>query len=172
MPSPPDVRKDNFVDAVAMAGAGSSVDRTYTAADLPRLAHAGAAEGSEVHASLRFSLFDGQPAVKGRLNGQVVLTCQRCMKPVASDVDERFQVLIVPEERSDEPGGYEPVIANPTRLDLAWLVEDQVLLALPLVPMHPQDDCAEGKRDEVSEPAAEVGAQKPFENLRDMMRKR
>ena len=172
MPSPPDVPKENFVDAVAMAGVGSTVDRTYSAADLPRLARAGAAEGSKIRASLRFSLFDGQPAVKGRLNGQVVLTCQRCMKAVETHVDESFQVLIVPEERPDEPGGYEPVIANPTRLDLGWLVEDQVLLALPLVPMHPQDDCAEGEGDEVSEPAAEAGSQKPFENLRDMMRKR
>lgn len=155
-----------------MAGAGSTVERTYAAADLPRLAQAGAAEASKVHASLRFSLFDGQPTVSGSLNGQVILTCQRCMKAVECSVDEDFRVLIAAEERADEPGGYEPVIANPTRLDLGWLVEDQILLALPLVPMHEQDDCAGQLGEEVAEPEDESGGQKPFENLRDMMRKR
>ena len=174
MSRPLDVPNDNFVDAVALAATGSAVERTYTDAELPRLAEAGAARGSRVGASLRFLEFDGQPAVAGKLTGRVLLTCQRCMGQVESEIDEDFQVLIVAQERADEPGGYEPVIANASRLDLRWLVEDQVLLALPLVPMHTVEQC--GDRSKESAPSREdeaaAAGQKPFQNLRDMMRKR
>ena len=67
------------------------------------------------------------------------------------------------------------MVANPSRLDVRWLVEDQALLALPLVAMHAPDECEE--RSEVQEVASEQqeateAGQKPFQNLRDMMRKR
>jgi uncharacterized protein len=101
------------------------------------------------------------------------------MQPVSIDVDDTFQVLVVDEERSDEPGGYEPVVANASRLDLRWLAEEQVLLALPLVPMHENEDCAAGvvassseaEAPESDEPADEEVRQQPFRNLRDLMRK-
>ena len=127
----------------------------------------------------QFSEFDGRPAIAGRLEGVAVVTCQRCMQPVAIDISDSFQVLIVDEERSDEPGGYEPVVANPLRLDLTWLAEEQVLLALPLVPMHERDDCgsqlAAAQSDgPVVAPANEGAAEtrhQPFQNLRDLLRK-
>lgn len=156
-----------------LAGAGSSVDRQYSAAELPRLTDAGVAEGTAIVASLRFSEFDGRPAVDGSLSGQVTLTCQRCLRPMALELDESFQVVIVSEERAEEPGGYEPVIADPVRLDLRWLVEDQALLALPLVPMHEPGECEEADESaEELDPVEPSGTQKPFQNLRDMMRKR
>jgi uncharacterized protein len=96
------------------------------------------------------------------------------MGPLEREIDENFQVLIVAQERSDEPGGYEPVIASASRLDVRWLVEDQVLLALPLVPMHAMGQCSESRSE--SAPSREddtaAAGQKPFQNLRDMMRKR
>jgi uncharacterized metal-binding protein YceD (DUF177 family) len=105
--------------------------------------------------------------------------------PIA--IDDEFQVLLVDEERSDEPGGYEPVVANAMRLDLNWLAEEQTLLALPLVPMHDDVNCAAGlveadvletQRDVASlEPEAQNdvqgdggGRQQPFQNLRDLLR--
>jgi uncharacterized protein len=103
------------------------------------------------------------------------------MQAVSVPLDEIFRVVIVDEERADEPGGYEPVIANAQRLDLRWLAEEQVLLALPLVPTHERDDCAQAVQAgaaalaEKQQPAAEGDdetRQKPFQNLRDLMRER
>jgi uncharacterized protein len=97
------------------------------------------------------------------------------MGSVAKRLDEAFQVLVVDQERADEPGGFEPVVANPSRLDVRWLVEDQALLALPLVAMHAPEDCEkQSASPEVrsERPEAIEAGQKPFQNLRDMMRKR
>jgi uncharacterized protein len=179
---------DNVVDAAVCARAGSTIARRFSAAELPRLREAGGHDDSSIEARFQFSQFDGRPAVTGELHGTAVLTCQRCMRAVAVDVDDTFQVLIVEEERSDEPGGYEPVVAKPSRLDLGWLAEEQVLLAMPLVPMHESEDCGAGTLDEVvssEEPENEVEdaeahdvkmgdagtTQQPFRNLRDLLRK-
>jgi uncharacterized protein len=174
MSRPPDIRNDNVVDALILAGAGGEIERTFAGQDLPRLGEAGV-RGASVEAHLKFSEFDGLPVVTGRLGGELVLTCQRCMSQLVQPLDESFQVLVADEERVDEPGGFEPVVANPLRLDVRWLVEDQALLALPLVAMHAPEECEE--QSAVQEVASEQqkateAGQKPFQNLRDMMRKR
>jgi uncharacterized protein len=179
MPRPPAHPADSIVDAEVCARAGSTIARHFSGADLPRLSEAGGREGSWIEANFQFAHFDGRPAVSGELHGAAVLTCQRCMQPVSLEIDDSFQVLIVEEERGDEPGGYEPVVAKASRLDLRWLAEEQVLLALPLVPMHENEDCAKGvvaSSSEADAPESEESAdeevrQQPFRNLRDLMRK-
>jgi uncharacterized protein len=172
MPRPPDVRNDSFVDAAALAAASSRIERTFDASELPRFAEAGVLNGSEIRTTFQFSEYDGKPAIDGHLAGTVSLACQRCMRPVTITLDERFSVLVVDAERADEPGGYEPVIASPARLDLRWLIEDQALLALPLVAMHAPDECNEQASEPAESERSETGGQQPFRNLRDMMRKR
>jgi uncharacterized protein len=129
-------------------------------------------DASELRASFQFLEYDGKPAIDGALTGRLVLPCQRCMGPVALEIDERFQVIVVDTERVDEPGGYEPVIAPAAHLDLRWLAEDQALLALPLVAMHAAEDCNEQTSESTEPEASASTVQKPFQNLRDMMRKR
>jgi len=177
MPRPPALTADYVVDAEVCARAGSTIARHFAAADLPRLSEAGGREGSSIEANFQFAHFEGRPAVSGELHGTAVLTCQRCMQPVPIEIDDRFQVMIVEEDRSDEPGGYEPVVAKPSRFDLRWLVEEQVLLALPLVPMHENADCVKNVVAAIEieaandEDADENVRQQPFRNLRDLMRK-
>jgi uncharacterized protein len=80
-------------------------------------------------------------------------------------IEEQFQVILVQQESAEEPGGYEPVIADPTRFDVRWLAEEQALLALPLVPLHAVGECDEAV------PSQDRGTQRPFQNLRDLLEK-
>jgi uncharacterized protein len=172
MPRPPAVSTDPIVDADVCARAGSTIERHFSVAELPRLHEAGAQDGSRIDVRLQFSLFDGRPAIDGTLGGTVNVSCQRCMQPVAVPIDERFQVILVPQERADEPGGYEPVIAEAARFDVRWLAEEQALLAMPLVPMHAAGQCDEAVLLPPSmEQDASPGSQKPFQNLRDLLEK-
>lgn len=174
MPRPPAVPTAQLVDADACARAGSTIERRFSLEQLPRLQEAGARDESWIDLRLQFSLYDGRPAVDGNLSGTVCLSCQRCMEAVAVPIDERFQVILVQQESADEPGGYEPVIAEPTRFDVRWLAEEQTLLALPLVPLHPADECGEAASrddDQNAEQGASHGIQQPFQNLRDLLEK-
>ena len=172
MPRPPAVSSDPLVDADVCARAGGTLERHFSVAQLPRLREAGAQDGSRIDVRLRFSLFDGKPAIDGTLSGTMRLSCQRCMEPVDVPIDERFQVIVVAEESADEPGGYEPVVAEAARFDLGWLTEEQTLLALPLVPLHAAGECDEAAAAPPDrEQGASTGVQKPFQNLRDLLEK-
>ncbi len=172
MPRPPAVSNDLLVDADVCARAGSTLERHFSVAELPRLQEARAQDGSQIDVRLRFSLFDGRPAIDGTLSGTMRLSCQRCMQPVPVPLDERFQVMLVQQESADEPGGYEPVIADAAHFDVRWLAEEQALLALPLVPLHPAGECEEaGAAAQDTAPATRTGSQRPFENLRDLLEK-
>jgi uncharacterized protein len=161
---------DDCVDVAALARSGGSVERSYSAAELTRLGEAGSAADSTVSASFNCAVFDERISIHGELGGAVVLPCQRCLAPVTVPLQERFDLVVVRDEAeaAAEIGGYEPVIADPTRLDLKWLVEEQVLLALPLVPMHDPGECERS----VAEPSQTRPGQRPFGNLRDLLNKR
>lgn len=181
MRRPQAVSRDALVDADACARAGSAFERRFLTADLLRLRDAGVLAGSAVEACFQFSCFGGEPVIDGNLRGTVVLTCQRCMEALPVTLDEHFQVVIVREERTQEQGGYEPLVADPSRFDLRWLAEEQALLALPLVPLHEPGECTQveaappddgdAEDRDGREGGDEAAAQKPFRNLRDMLRR-
>jgi uncharacterized protein len=69
----------------------------------------------------------------------VHLTCQRCLQPMPLALDLDRTIRFVPGE--DEAAQLdeeleEDVLALPRTLDLQSLVEDELILALPIVPMH------------------------------------
>jgi uncharacterized protein len=174
MPRPSAVPIDHILDAAVSARAGTTLHRSFSDADLPRVVEAGAQPGSAIDARLQFLEMEGKVAIDGKLSGTATLTCQRCMKPAAVPLRDEFHVVLVSEDSAEELGGYEPVVANSARLDVRWLIEEQTLLALPLVPMHEEDQCEQVDVDvqrvqTARDPAAPT--QKPFENLRDLLRK-
>jgi uncharacterized protein len=176
MPRPPAVSTEPetnrlVVDADVCARAGSTIERHFSVAQLPRLQEAGVQDGSRIDVRLQFSLYDGRPAIDGRLGGVMNISCQRCMQPVAVPLDEEFQVIVVAQESADEPGGYEPVVAEAARFDVRWLAEEQALLAMPLVPLHAEGECDEVAAPPPQEQDASPGSQKPFQNLRDLLEK-
>lgn len=83
----------------------------------------------------------GEPQVWLHLQATapVVLQCQRCLQAVAQTlvVDRRLRFVRseTEAERLDE-SSEDDVLVLPARLDLHELVEDELILVLPLVPRH------------------------------------
>jgi uncharacterized protein len=138
-----------------------------------------------VDAQLRFGLFDGRTTVDVAIEGMVALPCQRCLRTYECAVDESAQLMVVRDGDEEVPGGYEPIVGTPEHLSLVAVIEEQVLLALPLVPMHEPGTpgCvpagAEATALEPGSPVERVAAgqqatsrdekQKPFANLRELL---
>ena len=77
-----------------------------------------------------------------RAQGHADLECQRCLEPVRWPLDLERSFLFVADEEAAEALDAESehdVLALPPRLDLFQLLEDELLLALPLIAMH--DGC-------------------------------
>jgi len=103
---------------------------------------------------------------------QVLLECQRCLSPVATPLHvERSLRFVAGEDAAAalDAESEEDVLALTRDLDLQALVEDELLLALPIVPRH--DACPQPLAlppDELDE-AAEQAAH-PFAGLAALKR--
>jgi uncharacterized protein len=86
----------------------------------------------------------GRPALGIEVNGAVALTCQRCLGEFEWPVDERSEVLLAHDEREaaelDANSSAEVVLADGP-VDPLALVEDELVLALPFAPRHPDGAC-------------------------------
>ncbi|MEW6120799.1 MAG: YceD family protein [Pseudomonadota bacterium] len=89
---------------------------------------------------------DARGAMSMHLNvdGMLVLTCQRCLTPLQHVVHIDHELSLARDatelERLDADPECDAILAE-ARLDLLALIEDEVLLSLPLAAMH-----AEGER--------------------------
>ena len=82
--------------------------------------------------------------VRGSIEADVSMCCQRCLKTMPwhlkTDVSLAF---IAHEHKIDElVAEYEPYILDADPVVLSDLIEDEVLLALPQVPLHEESECS------------------------------
>lgn len=86
----------------------------------------------------------GRAALEIEVTGAVALTCQRCLDDFEWPVDQRTEVLLAHDERElaalDADSSAEVVLAA-APMEPLTLVEDELLLALPFAPRHPDGAC-------------------------------
>jgi uncharacterized protein len=164
----------DLVNAVELASRAARLERTLGLPQLKRLVEAGALEGTRIVAGLTFGVFGGRTTISARVEGEVVLACQRCLHPCTCTVEESAALAVVARDTDDVPGGYEPLLGDAERLSVVDLIEEQVLLGLPLVPMHATAAlCGAAAPAPIAagtEPAVD-DRQRPFANLRELLDK-
>jgi uncharacterized protein len=108
---------------------------------LPRLAQLQCStEGLEYH--LRGGRTgNGKPCLRLSVMGSLELPCQRCLDPIRIPIaiDAELQLAQNAREISEADDEIDRVLAS-RHMDVASLVEDEVILALPMAPRH--DECA------------------------------
>jgi uncharacterized protein len=169
------------LDLAAFARDGASLEGQWPAASLERLADSGAPDApAKDWPAIGWKLQGETRQPKGgkpqtwlqvTAQAQVELTCQRCLKPVQEHLDiERWIRFVDTEAEAAEldADSDDDVLALPRHLDARELIEDELLLALPLVPRHevcPEplahtDDDGEPDEDERPNPFAKLAALK------------
>lgn len=165
------------LDVRALAEAGATAAGELPASELSRLgASTQAADGAE---PVTWSAAGEQRPVAGgppeiwlhlRAGTRVMLQCQRCLQPLAEAlaVDRRFRFVASEEEaeRLDEELE-DDVLVLSRAFDLVALLEDELILALPLVPRH--DTCPE-PLPLPADDEAESPAEHPFAALAALRR--
>ncbi|MFP5344922.1 MAG: YceD family protein [Gammaproteobacteria bacterium] len=81
--------------------------------------------------------------VRGEIRAQLRLQCQRCLQPFDYPVQVKCALgAVTSEAEADKlPGDYEPLLVTSQNMPLAAIVEDELLLALPVAPMHKEGEC-------------------------------
>jgi uncharacterized protein len=105
-----------------------------------------------------------------RATARLALVCQRCLGPVDTSLASERSFLFVGDEETAErldAENEDDVLAMTRALDLRSLVEDELLLALPIVPRHelcpqplPMEHGDDAAADERPNPFAALAALK------------
>lgn len=100
---------------------------------------------------------EGIRFVHGRLATEVGIACQRCLESFRLPLKSEFQLGVATDEGSAErlPDHYEPLLVGSEPVQLKDVVEDELILSLPLVPKHPDDQCPGQKKGRDEESAVE-----------------
>lgn len=131
----------------------------------------------EVNVDLGFDIDEaGTRYVRGHLRAVLHLVCQRCLQSFGHPMDVGVSLGFA---RSDDsasglPERYEPLVLEDESVNLAQLIEDELILALPIVPAHAPEDCpvATVAAAPVAEEGPEDGKRRPFEGLADLLKGR
>jgi len=81
---------------------------------------------------------DGAHYLTGTVQGKLTLLCQRCLEPMEYPLNVTFQLGLVHSQEQSQglSERYEPLLITGEPASLAEVLTDEVLLALPIVPLH------------------------------------
>jgi len=81
---------------------------------------------------------DGTRYLSGSVQGKLALLCQRCLEPMEYPLDVTFRLGLVQSQEQSQglSDRYEPLLITGEPASLAEVLTDEVLLALPIVPLH------------------------------------
>lgn len=134
------------LDPLKFARDGASLHGKIAASQLPRLRNALASEAGCVEYRLEgANSQEGKPQLVLWLQGEIHLTCQRCLEPMPWPVQTLSRFVLVASEAElgkveDEDPDVTEIVAEP-QLDVIQFVEDELILALHMAPTHPQGGC-------------------------------
>jgi DUF177 domain-containing protein len=133
------------IDGLAFARNAAVLKGRLGMESLPRLAQSGCL-GSVLDFVLTGEINErGKPGLTLAVEGSVRLECQRCLGSLELPLHFEAQLEFAPSEAEIMAAAddIERVVAS-REMSVAALVEDEVLLALPMVPKHEQCSAAAG----------------------------
>jgi uncharacterized protein len=152
------------IDGLKFAREGRRLQGELAVEELPRLQDLVFDRSGSIRFELAGSVNpQGKPVLGIAVSGQLALVCQRCLGRIDHELQRTSRlVLIESGQRLPDVAGEDPNtenIAAEDVADVADIVEQEVLLGLPIAPMHPEDMCEarpELPRDDRRSPFAEL----------------
>ena len=157
-PDHDDLHPPGVVATDSFTRLGQSVTGTLVPGSFPRLCEFVAVPEGELRYRIEGSLVSEHGSEERRLRciitGWVMLQCQTTLKLLRHELSiDRRLILVESEDRlppvEEEPDDEDYIVAG-RELDLAALIEDEVILDLPMVPRSPECDVKTGSEQENS----------------------
>ena len=123
-----------------------------------------------ISADLRFSRDEqGRVLITGVIGAEVVMTCQRCLEQVVVRLDSEVSLCVVTDEAQavQLPRPFDPVVVDDEQINIIDLIEDELLLVLPVAAIHDNCEPPAMQKNAVSE-AAVNQRESPFAVLKKL----
>lgn len=134
------------INSLEFAQKSHSIRGTIAPRDLERLQDMLFSNDGSLNYQLQGGInAQGKPELRLALEGELMLACQRCMGGLKHRVDSVSRLVIVSGEEmmpapDDEQDDEDFLVADP-RFDVVALIEDEILLGLPMAPLHDTAEC-------------------------------
>jgi len=156
-------------NVAALADESRRVELVIPVERFERIAAQLASREGAVTGSVQLGREQGHVVAEVSLAAQLQVFCQRCLQPMSLPVASQSRVVLLDSEAGNAPPDMETALAPEGRLRLADLVEEELLLALPAAPRHPEGQCPSGRQEKTQEEFAEP-TQRPFASLGAMLK--
>lgn len=158
------------VDVLRLCQQREALQGKVPLASLPRLVQQLAAtEPGDAVARWQFGIDEqGRKLLQATVNASLPVQCQRCLGTVMIPVSASVDLVAVWDDTqaAQLPRRLEPVLMDGHELSLHTLVEEELLLALPLVPSHQVGECQMPDLAVVeTEPGQDKARNNPFQVL-------
>ncbi len=113
----------------------------------------------------------GFPYICGSIRTVFKVICQRCNSPLSLTLDIAVEVSPVRNDQEAKriPAQYDPLLADDETISLVAMIEEEILLGIPIVPKHSLEEC-KVKSSEFVELEEEKDNQHPFKVLKKLLR--
>lgn len=131
-----------LIDPRKFAQQGVEIAGSVDINELTRLSESLASTEGSIHTELVFGIGEQRILnVTGSIRAKVQHVCQRCLGPVSIDLDCELSLAIVWSEEKAEnlPKRFDPWIIDEGRTDIYAIIEDELLLSLPIVSYHNEE---------------------------------
>ncbi|HET9701743.1 MAG TPA: YceD family protein [Burkholderiales bacterium] len=136
------------IDGLEFARNGGALSGTLEPGSLERLRDSLASDEGAVEYTIQgVQNPRGRPMLRLTVTGTLQLRCQRCLGPLPYSVNVTSELLLLRDESEFADLGDElddtadGIVAQP-KMDVAAMVEEEIILGLPYAPRHPQGECA------------------------------
>jgi uncharacterized protein len=153
-----------------LADGGADVDFAVPLAELAGLRSPRAGVGGGVHGHAHFAREQGMPVADLAFSGTVSLQCQRCLQPMERSLERVSRVALIASESEAGrvPPEREPVLAPGGRISIGELLTEELLLLLPIVPLHEERECEPAAAERL---ASGGETHRPFASLADLLKR-
>ncbi|MCK5639451.1 MAG: DUF177 domain-containing protein [Gammaproteobacteria bacterium] len=134
------------IDPLRFAEARRRLQGGMDIAKMERLQSYLASDTGQVQVELDFGIAeDGLRYIHGHLSTKLSLVCQRCLNAMEQLIEAEVRLGVISDQSLADtlPETYEPLVLGQHDIFLRDLIEDELILALPLVPKHPNEQCKE-----------------------------
>ena len=160
------------IDPRKLALQGIVLEGDIAVADLSRLSSSVVAVSGPLKASIQFEVDESRkPVAKGSAVVDVDVICQRCLDSVNIELKADFalQVIYSEDQVANVAPNYEPWLVVDRMANLNTVIEDEVLLVLPIVNYHRVEDCTgDTFLEKVAAKGEEAVVDSPFNILKQL----
>ena len=135
-----------------------SLSGIYQISDFPKISEIASNKEDYVRVELSFYFKNNKtPCVEGIIELDVVLACQRCLDNLSIALQVNFNLAFVRHNQESEEldSHYEIYVIEEEELATLDLISDEILLSIPMVPMHDYDCIKEINEQEIVEEKSE-----------------